>query len=364
MPLFLPSVSSEFKNAVHDLPGEPQVPKIRTTSPEEDLLSRHASSFEAIQRPSARTKRQPRTSNGPTASIITSPRKPGQKYPDVSGPSTGPRRFHFIKHSSFVSSHIVDPAKRVQKNRKGRRGDLPVFIENTKYTSQRRSSRETLARIGDEIAKDYVDSSPAAQDLQQRPRKRPIVSAAEQKWRAENWTKSAKADRDIKGKAKTAQSIDEPSSQWDYNSEVLAGQLQQVAFHEINPATADLKNNRTAPQPKVQPKPPQPRQSTIQQHVDAPSEDWSIVDTSDDGKDENYVYDTYVRSIEQPAGASVISSEKTLSAIEIIDHSKIGVLIIAEEDQEEWETFAEVDQESDRDWNSEEEDENGWSKFQ
>ena len=79
-----------------------------------------------------------------------------------------------------------------------------------------------------------------------------------------------------------------------------------------------------------------------------------------DNEDDDYVYDTYVRSISLQAGASVEVSEGNVASFRNTNHGKVGILIVAEEDQEEWETFAEIDQESDKDWNSEEEDENGW----
>ncbi len=362
MPVFLPSASSRSNDAVPDATDIPQVPKIRLTSPEEDLPSEHASSLEAIQRHSVGTQKLTRTSNRPNGSVLTSSRNPGQKRSDVSRSSTGPRRFHFIKHSSYASLHTTGPAKRVEKHRKSRRGDLPVFVEETGSTSQRRIDPETSTEIGNETRKDHVNSPPAAQILEQRQRKRPIVSAVEQKWRMENWAKSTIADRDVQGKSKSAQSIHEPSSQWDYNSEILAAQLQQVASQETKIATANWKDARNAPQLKVQPKSPKPRQPIVQQHADAFGEDVSIMDISEDGNEDEYVYDTYIRSAGRLAGASGKPSEGDMGRLQCIDHSKIGILIIAEEDQEEWETFAEVDLDSDKDWNSEEEDENGSSK--
>lgn len=364
VPVFLPPASTRLNDTEHDVTDIPQVPKLRLTSPKEDLLSEHASNLEAVQRHSAGTQKTPRTSNRPNGSVLTSSGDPGQKWSDVSRSNTGPRRFHFIKNSSYASLHTIGPAYRVQKRRKSRRGDLPVFVEEAVSTSQRRIDPKTSTETGIETRKDHVDSPPAAQIVEQRQRKRPIVGAVEQKWRTENWAKSTIADRDIQGKSKTAQSINEPSNQRDYNSEILAAQLQQVATQETKIATANRKEARNAPQLKVQPKPPKPRQPIVQQHADAVGEDVSIMDTSEDGNEDDYVYDTYVRSAGPLADASGKASEGDMGRLECIDHSKIGILIIAEEDQEEWDTFAEVDQDSDKDWNSEEEDENGSSNRQ
>lgn len=63
---------------------------------------------------------------------------------------------------------------------------------------------------------------------------------------------------------------------------------------------------------------------------------------SDDG---DFVYDTYVR---EPDTAVSIDEM----------NGNIGILVITEEDQEVWESYIDED-DSDKDWNSEEEDENG-----
>ena len=357
----LPSASSASDRIASGATNTPQVPKIRTTSAEEDLLSEHAPSCEAVQHCSVETQKWPRTSNRPKASTFTSSRSSSQKIPDVSRSITGPRRFHFLKNSSLKSSHALGSFNVLQKHKKARRTDLPVFIEKAKFKFRPKNPLEFQAKFGDETSKEYDDSSPVSQLFEQRPRKRPIASPAEQKWRTENWSKSTKADHDTKGKSKTAQSIDKPSSQWDYNSEELVGQLQQVVLQEMISATAGLKDNEIVPQSKVkvQPQPPKPRQPSVKHHPASSSEDESIIDVINHEDNDDYVYDTYVRSVGQPAGVSVESSGGDLGRFQSIDHSKIGILVIAEEDQEEWETFAEADQDSDKDWNSEEEDENG-----
>lgn len=355
-------VSSTSDKATNYAIDVPQVPLIRTTSPEENLLNEHASIIEAIQRPSTETEERSNSSKRLKSPDSTNLGESSQNNPNVSRPIAGPRRFHFIKNTSFTFPRTIDLANKVQKQRKNRRSDLPVFVEKLWSKPRLKSRTKILLKTGKNITKDRADDSLVFEVCKERPRKRPMVNATEQQWRTENWSDSIKADRVTKREAKTAQSIDAPSSQWDYNSETLAGQLQQVALQDINLSTAGSKDNKTAPQSKVQPKPPKARQSTVKQHVDTSSEDESMMDITENEHGDNYVYDTYVRSIAQPLEVSMPPSRRNSGPLQSIHHSKIGILIIAEEDQKEWETFAEVDQDSDKDWNSEEEDENGTSK--
>ena len=358
LPVSLPLVPSSSESISLNASNVPQVPKIRTTSPDEDLINEHASSLARIQRPSIEQEKRLIRSHSPKTPIPPSLTDLRQKKPDVARSNVGPRRFHFIKSSSFMSSRTIDPANKVKKHRKSRRSDLPVFIEKLSARYQVERIPGVLPRIVDDTMQS-IDQSSATEVYEQRPRKRPMVNAAEQKWRIENWDNSTKADSDTQGKPRTAQSIKEPSSQWDLNSEVLAEQLQEVVFQEMNAVRATPENDKTARQLKVQPKPPKPRQFTVKQNIDAFTEDESTMDVIDNEHEDNYVYDTYVRSV---ADGSIKSSEENMNCLQDIDNSKIGILIIAEEDQEEWETFAEGDQDSDKDWNSEEEDENGSSK--
>ena len=84
---------------------------------------------------------------------------------------------------------------------------------------------------------------------------------------------------------------------------------------------------------------------------------------SNDGTDQDYVYDTYVRYDRQPLANA---TGKTESITNDLSHetagNSIGILEISTvEDQELWDYVA-GDSESEKDWNSEEEDENGMAK--
>ena len=78
----------------------------------------------------------------------------------------------------------------------------------------------------------------------------------------------------------------------------------------------------------------------------------TIEDTSmEDGDEAEYVYDTFVRHTAKPAP----QYEQVTAA----EPERIGYLIIDQEDQELWETFAEDEEDSEKDWDSEQDDENG-----
>lgn len=67
-----------------------------------------------------------------------------------------------------------------------------------------------------------------------------------------------------------------------------------------------------------------------------------------DADEEEYVFDTFVRHLMDPAGPSYDATAE-----------RVGYLVIENEDQELWETYADADLESEKDWDSEQDDENG-----
>ena len=82
--------------------------------------------------------------------------------------------------------------------------------------------------------------------------------------------------------------------------------------------------------------------------------DESVVSSDD------YVYDTYIRSQKAPDPAIDVP-DRNVTMSTVLQEDSIGVLIIDEEDEPEWQEFFEEDAESDLDWKSDDEDENGKS---
>ena len=67
--------------------------------------------------------------------------------------------------------------------------------------------------------------------------------------------------------------------------------------------------------------------------------------------DDDYVYDTYVRTKDPVVPAKLESEDPS--------NIQVGYIVISEEDQPLWETYFEDDVESDKEFETDEEDENG-----
>lgn len=75
------------------------------------------------------------------------------------------------------------------------------------------------------------------------------------------------------------------------------------------------------------------------------------IEMLDEADDEDYVYDTYMRYSEPQAAISMDTTAPGTGAI--------GFLVITDEDQDLWEVFGEDEDDSEQDWDSEQDDENG-----
>ena len=188
------------------------------------------------------------------------------------------------------------------------------------------------------------------------PRKRPNATLEERKWRAENWNKLVEPKHDTRTDLESDQKV-ELAGKWNVESSELAEQLQQIALQEIQAKEQRARVKSSHRQLKTQPKPPKPSQPIMQQATDACSGDVAMADSDVLDEESNYVFDTYVRSSAQPLGTGE-SAELHVGPLQGIDHGSIGIIVIDDDEEELWETYGEV-QESDPEWNSEEEDENG-----
>ena len=332
----------------------PKVPTVRTTLPGEDFNEEHdalarssgnpinsipiadaASTSEKRQQPFEST--QPKKSRQSTHEILVSPSKA--------------RKFHLINTPSPTSSPFLAPKTIAQRHRDRRKKDLAVFAEKPDLVRKAKSSGDNLRHSSGEPRNVYNGANKDGSQLEQ-PRKKPNATAAERKWRTETWANPPRPNTVTGHSTRTAENINEPSNQWDYESAQLAEQLQEVALEEIHASEQQGKGLSGSGQPKIKPKPPKPRQCRTETlDVDSTGNDL-MTDAIVLDNDGDYVLDTYVRSSTQPIGPHY-------DPLQDIAYSNVGILII--EDQEEeafWEAFAE-DRQSDPEWNSEEEDENG-----
>ena len=309
----------------------------------------------------------------------------GQILPTPNGLRPGsskaePRAFYLTRNSSsqlprLSSLHGVH--KSSNKSRKEK--DLAVFAE----TQAARFSLQSLQSIDiprtqlleadvhmtleSQIPETNVDMILEPQILKTNGntlRKRPNKSEAEAMWRQANWTRPISSTASI-----------EDSSELEKNNLQLAEELQQYAIEEtrkdfskvhrdiqISPIT--ILPFSTTKGLKFQPKPPPMRTSMTNPEPDQMITDPVTKSTStqyqiDDDDDDDYVYDTYVRQI-QPIAQTTPDGTLQIDDLMKMNVDSYGVLVITEEDSELWGAYGENDL-SDKDWNSEEEDENGWS---
>ena len=282
----------------------------------------------------------------------TQPKKPRQGNHEVFVPPSKARKFHLINTPSPASSPFLAPKTIAQKHRDRRKKDLAVFAEKPDIIRKAKLSGDILKHSSGEPRHEYNGEKKDGPRFGQ-PRKRPNATAAERKWRTETWANPPKPNAVTGSCTRSAENINEPSNQWNYESAQLAEQLQEVALEEIHASEEKRKRLSGSGQLKVEPKPPKPRHPrTEDSDVDSTGNDLmtDAIALDDDG---DYVLDTYVRSSTQPTGPQYDS-------LHDIAHSNVGILIIEGQEEEEafWEAFAE-DRQSDPEWNSEEEDENG-----
>ena len=278
-----------------------------------------------------------------------------QKTPNILRSTLKTRNFHLIKNPSPLYSPNMVSKSTAQQHRKVRGKGLAVFVERTEITRKAKESGNVSRPSSGEPR--HLDNGEAIHMSQlEKPRKRPNATAVERKWRTENWANRRKSNEMNENLIRSAENVDEPSNQWNYESVRLAEQLQEVALAVASEEGA--KGPSGGRKLKVKPKSPKPRQSGTEKLADEGGEKNvipSVVDIDDDG---DYVLDTYVRSSAQPFEVPE-PAESYHDPLHSTDHGNIGILVVEDEEEEAlWEAFAE-DQESDLEGNSEEEDENG-----
>lgn len=146
--------------------------------------------------------------------------------------------------------------------------------------------------------------------------------------------------------------------EYSQNSIMLAWQLQELAIKESLRSTLDLRGSPPQLQPKIKLKSPRPRPKEIHIKSIDSGGDQVMDDVIEIESEEAFVYDTYVRSSGHVVSQPKDITEPMISEAGNIENNRIGILVIEDADQEIWETFAE-EEESDNEWNSDEEDENG-----
>ena len=288
------------------------------------------------------------------ASPITRPlrRSEGNKESDESSPK--PRNFHLSKNVSPRIPPYAISKHRAHIQRDVRKDDLAMFMEKREEAPQsQHANKNTAAKVGESSWEDIDSGQSATESVS--PRKRPGVTAEERKWRATNWGRPVEPEIHAERITESARTI-EPFKNWDIESPELAEQLQQIAVNEIISEEARAAPGNGHIRLKSQPRPPKPRQAKTQGAVDAGKIDVDMTDSNDLEDDSMYVVDTYVRSIAHPTNTE--DSDSYVDPLRGFNQGNIGILVIDEDEEDLWATYGEI-QDSDPEWNSEEEDENG-----
>ena len=288
------------------------------------------------------------------ASLTTRPSRHREGYKESEGASRKPRNFHLSKDILPRIRPYAVSKRRAHMQRNLRKDDLAMFIEKREEASQsKHANKNTAAKSGASTRQDIESGQSATNSVS--PRKRPGVTAEERKWRTTNWGRSVEPKVHAETATESARTI-QPFKNWDIASPELAEQLQQIAVDEILSEESRVVPGNGHIQLKSQPKPPKPRQAKTQGALDAGKIDVEMTDSNDLEDDSMYVVDTFVRSIAQPTTTE--DSDSYVDPLRGLNQGTVGILVIDEDEEELWEMYGEI-QESDPEWNSEEEDENG-----
>ncbi|KAL8789016.1 MAG: hypothetical protein Q9195_007036 [Heterodermia aff. obscurata] len=348
--------SSGFSNSTKDSsspePGiEPhvaRVPAIQSTLPEDEVLKHHNEGHESISAVNARSQTSLVIDKVVVHSPIQRPILPSKA-----------RQFHLVKGACASSSHVSTDS-RVGKSRKKDKIAVALFTERhaaraLQLLDQDQSSKSSTVDVHglEGFPPQCVNSiSPET-----RTYKKPSATLEEVKWRAKNWKKQARIDENINTIAEIAQrNINIPKSYGDYSLE-LAMQLQEFALQETQATPSQAPAKQPKARLKFQPKPARARSERIEVPVEENCDIKSMLFSDAPESDECFVYDTFVRS----KGLNQMDfSDEGLTPSQVAQRPRsreVGFLIIQEEDEEEWQEYAE-EIESEREWDTDDEDEN------
>lgn len=263
------------------------------------------------------------------------PFEPGKTMRDKKRSSMWPRTFHLSAGSKSLSSHSMVSSHGIRKSRSGRR-DLAVFEEKIK-TARDLGVLNAEYQKGTDLSGQGTGMSRAAEGNHRNPKAQAVASIGGELLVAECAPEAPGGDKAILRSRKV--------------EEVLE-RLPQAASDKTH--TGTINDAPLQPQIKFQPQPSKARRDENPTGFGALGH---LPDAEDPESQDDFVYDTYLRT-KQPMVGSQPGCPMDIDQLEGIADGKVGILVIAEQDEAVWEAYAE-EEESDKDWNSEEEDENG-----
>ena len=282
-----------------------EIPQIRTTQPGDELKDREAlkaamklqaAGEGAVDLSKASSDHQLELSEGAVPS----------QTPAIKIPASA-RRFHLSRDQGFLAPSKLHAG--VRKSLQRPKTHLATFVEKALLLNGQHARISNKAAPVDRIVEaktlDVSESSEAREQVvTKHVFDQPFV----------------KPPTDI---AKTGHSINSHPSTWDFDSDQLASELAALAF-EIDPTVDD-----------------EPATLHSKSNFGAAKAGYASED--------DYVYETYVR-LPHNAALQIEIEQNQFTA-------NIGVLVIAEEDEELWEAYAESD--SENEWDEEDADSNG-----
>ncbi|KAL9019232.1 MAG: hypothetical protein Q9185_003477 [Variospora sp. 1 TL-2023] len=263
-----------------------------------------------------------------------------------------PRKFHFTRTTTPVRIPSVLYSG-IQKCRKKHDKTLAVFMERTKDLdwSQGRMTDSSDSE-GKRNRLDNIVARLVAQPSS--PSKRPLASPAERMWRDQTW-KQSPGNKARKSPAATrgqetdsmAHSLHLASRLQKFALDVSRTESEALALHER--ASAQFKPGSPKPRPWMG----RTEAANETRHDPEHATDSSVVQKKDL---DNFVFDVYVRQVEEKSGEA--SNELFNATLEATIPEKVGLLVVADEDEETWELYGNEDQSNGDEWDSEEDDEN------
>ena len=309
-----------------------EVPLVQTSQP---VVHEHAPRFAP---PAGAPQPTP-----PQADPVSPPSTKRNNSPQEPKPKPTRRRFHLTTSTSPAAFPLKSESG-ISKRKRPDKPAVATFIETNSRPSPRSNRVDTPPF--------YIPNSPhnKAHHEPSLPQKKPNASAVENTWCA-----------------KALEIIDARPPPPAPTPEIVT-QMQQMALEELAHINRHAAPQRDPTKPKITPKVPAQRYADRHPgEATAPPRDANPDTNMDMDMDADYVYDVFV--CEPAVAPSIASSSSTTTTTTPSVSSgkgrddKFGLLVITEDDVPEWQSYALDEEESEKDWNTDEDDENGMCHF-
>lgn len=318
---------------------ENRAPVVRATLPGEEGLTRNG--------PRTKSFNDIRTSKTAQAKYD----KPLQRPQRLT--TTRTREFHLTKNSFLFPSH-VQAGQGIHKYNKKAPSRLAIFVEKGVREDPLRAASNTVHHHtkSETVGSSELPLEQVRQNFDGLP-KRPRATEAELAWRMKTWKN---VDGPYKANSRANHAIADESKRSGTSkanqpvvTEEMLAILQEMSREAEEsstiPAAVSTGNFNTVSQAA---------------HSNGLGEEIENMDVeAAAGRDDGYVFDTYVRAQRPERQKTPDLVESVTGVVSAIQAETVGVLVICEEDEREWQEFLQEESESDKEWDTDEEDENG-----